>query len=429
MERIAYIVPEFPGQTHNFFWREVEDLRQLGVDVELISTRLPSRSLMSTAWGSVARTRTTYLHPLSISEAAGVAVTLIHGAIRNPRNLWNLLTDRGALKLRLAVRQFALLVYGAKLARHCRKSRIRHIHVHSCADALTTALVAHYLDGCTYGLTLHNPLWVYGPGQSRKWSNAAYGIVITRSLLSDVRSELGAALPRLLGVAPMGVDTNLFRRRTPYIALRPGEPLRVVCCARLNVGKGHVELISSIRLLVDQGLDIQLTIAGEDDSGGTGYRRKVEAHIAGTAMGDRVTLLGAVSEGRVIELLEHAHVFALASHEEPLGVSVMEAMSMEVPVVVTQSPGILELVEDGKQGLVAPSHSIGEFAAAVKRLAADPLLATELGRNGRARVMEHFSHRRSAELIARFVSEVRDEFRSSGNRAGLSGEASTQAST
>ena len=413
MRRIGYFVPEFPGQTHNFFWRELEALKQLGIEAELISTRLPTRNLMATSWGSEASARTTYLHPLDLSEIAGVVFMLVRGVIRNPRKIWQFLTDGGYAGLRRTVRKIALLFYGAKVARHCRQLGIRHVHVHSCADALTTALIAHHMDGCTYGMTLHNPLWVFGPGQPLKWANAAYGIVITQALLSDVRSELGTSLPPRLGVAPMGVDSDYFRRSSPYVGSVPPGPIRIVCCARLNVGKGHIELVSSLRLLVDQGLDVRLTIAGEDDAGGSGFRGKLEAHILQSSMNERVTLLGAVSEARVIEILGSAHIFALASHEEPLGVSVMEAMSMEVPVVVTRSPGILELVEHEGQGLIVAPYAIDEFAGAIKRLAADPALAAALGRSGRTRVIEHFSSRKSARLIATFVAEVGESFRSS----------------
>jgi glycosyltransferase involved in cell wall biosynthesis len=50
-----------------------------------------------------------------------------------------------------------------------------------------------------------------------------------------------------------------------------------------------------------------------------------------------------VSEDTVNESLEKAQVFVLASWHEPLGVAIMEAMAMEMPVVVTGSGGVKEL--------------------------------------------------------------------------------------
>jgi hypothetical protein len=42
--RIAYLVPEFPGQTH-IFWREIDALRRCGIEARLISSRHPPRKL------------------------------------------------------------------------------------------------------------------------------------------------------------------------------------------------------------------------------------------------------------------------------------------------------------------------------------------------------------------------------------------------
>ena len=41
--KIAYLVPEFPGQTHIFFWRERAALEKIGVGTAIVSTRHPSK--------------------------------------------------------------------------------------------------------------------------------------------------------------------------------------------------------------------------------------------------------------------------------------------------------------------------------------------------------------------------------------------------
>ena len=65
---IGYLVPEFPGQTHNFFWREIAQLRQFGVDVALFSTKRPVSEPSGSSWRLQASSRTTYLHPLGAAE-------------------------------------------------------------------------------------------------------------------------------------------------------------------------------------------------------------------------------------------------------------------------------------------------------------------------------------------------------------------------
>lgn len=61
--------------------------------------------------------------------------------------------------------------------------------------------------------------------------------------------------------------------------------------------------------------------------------------------------MGAVAESRIREGLEKCHCFVLASRQEPLGVAIMEAMPMEVPVIVTRDGGVTELVEDSFDGI------------------------------------------------------------------------------
>ena len=59
--RIGYLVPQFPGQTHIFFWREVQALEAMGHKVDLLSTRMPPSGLIAHDWSEDAIARTTYL--------------------------------------------------------------------------------------------------------------------------------------------------------------------------------------------------------------------------------------------------------------------------------------------------------------------------------------------------------------------------------
>jgi glycosyltransferase involved in cell wall biosynthesis len=56
----------------------------------------------------------------------------------------------------------------------------------------------------------------------------------------------------------------------------------------------------------------------------------------------------------VLKGLEEAHVFALASLGEPLGVAIIEAMSLGTPVAVSGAGGVPGLVSDGQDGLLVP---------------------------------------------------------------------------
>lgn len=198
---IGYLIPEFPGQTHVFFWREIQALRRLGICPDLVSTRRPPPALVSHDWAPVAMAQTEYLFPPRPLTLLAAGVELLRAG---PRAWWRGL--RAAFGecngLRGRLRRLSYLVIGASLVRLARQRRWRHVHVHSCGNAANVALFANLLSGLPYSLTLHGPLSDYGPDQPRKWHNAAFAVVITQKLKREVREALHADMPPRLEVAP-----------------------------------------------------------------------------------------------------------------------------------------------------------------------------------------------------------------------------------
>jgi colanic acid/amylovoran biosynthesis glycosyltransferase len=402
--RVGILIPEFPGQTHIFFWREIEALRAMGIEPELASTRLPPRGVISHSWSTEAMETTEYLSPPGIADLAAIGRELAQSMSGGfARVAASMLRARG-LPLRGRLRLIGLAAMGARLARHARERGWRHVHVHSCADAAHVAMFAHLLSGLSYSVTLHSPLCDYGPNQREKWRHASFAVVITRALLREVHANLAGSLPSTIAVAPMGVDLQRFVRAGAYQPWSEGHPLRVFSCGRLNLCKGHGDLVRAIGILRDRGIDARAEIAGEDEQGGSGFHRTIEKEIADAGLSEAVTLLGAVSEEVVRDRLESAHVFSLASLAEPLGVAIMEAMALGVPVVVTGAGGVPELVENDRHGLLVPPSSPVALADAIERVARDPVLASRLASAGHDRVVAEFSSDRSAEVLARYVS-------------------------
>lgn len=396
--RLGYLIPQFPGQTHIFFWRELEALQARGVQPVLLSTRPPPPGLISHEWSAEAAARTTYLARMDPAAALGGLVRLPPGDL--------LSAPRG--EPRAFLRDMAMSIPAARrLVDHARREGIDHVHAHSCGRAALIAALAFRMGGPRYSLTLHGPLEDYGPGQRYKWRHAAFATIITEKLRAEAETELAGYLPPRIAVQAMGVDTGRLSRDTPWQPPRPGEPLRIMSCGRLNQVKGHQDLLQAIRMLRDAGHDARLVIAGEDDAGGTGYRRVIEARIAELGLDDAVTLLGAVSEGEVRRHLLEAHVFALASWHEPLGVALMEAMSCEVPTIGTAAGGVAELIRDGQDGILVPPRDPPAMADAILHLAGDPDLARRLGQAGRERIVSGFGAEAGAETLIRLVAETR----------------------
>jgi colanic acid/amylovoran biosynthesis glycosyltransferase len=399
MRRIGYLVPEFPGQTHSFFWREVAKLEALGVSPVLMSTRRPAPGLVCHDWTQKAVERTNYLVP----PASALAVSAISELSTRIPGVTRCLAAVGraqGVDIMSRARLVALIFAGLEVAALARKEGFEHVHVHSAADAAHVAMFARLLGGPTYSLTLHGPVDDYGPNQLEKWRHAAFGIVITQRLLQELRVTLGdAVIP--LEVAPMGVDVANYVRGKRYEPWDGQSPLRIFSCGRLNPVKGHAELAAAIAQLRSEGVDVRLRIAGEDDAGGSGYRAQLEKTIRDLGLVEAVELLGAISDARVRQELEAAHVFALASHHEPLGVAIMEAMALSLPVVVTSGGGVVELVDDTIDGLLVPPKDATRMAQQIITIARDPERARAMGLNARAKIEKSFDSGLSAAIIAR----------------------------
>ncbi|WP_425039935.1 exopolysaccharide biosynthesis GT4 family glycosyltransferase EpsE [Primorskyibacter sp. S187A] len=390
IDRIGYLVPQFPGQTHIFFWREIAELEAKGVTPVLFSTRPPPPGLIAHDWTQDAIARTTYLGQMSVMDTLRALPHLpwadIHAeARRDGRAVW----------------KDAVICAGAAYAlkRTCAAQGIEHVHVHSCARAALVAAFAQHLGGPSYSITLHGPLQDYGPAQPFKWRNAAFATIITQKLIAEMQAAQPDDLPPRIILRPMGVDTEVLQRSAPYRPVPDGEPLRVFSCGRLNIVKGHQDLIAAVKILRAQGRDVQLEIAGQDDAGGDGFRLELERILADSGVSDAVTLLGPIDADAVKDKLLEAHIFALASWHEPLGVAYMEAISCGVPTIGTDSGGVPELITDGVEGLLVPPKNPEALAKAIARIADNPELALQLSTSGRARMEREFSSRLGAETL------------------------------
>ena len=127
--RLGYLVPEFPRQTHIFFWRECEQLRRRGVEPVFLSTRRPPPAACPHAFRDQAAAATHYVFPPPPTSLFDLLIRPV-GVVRALR-YW--LSLGGSVKDRLKF--LGLMVCAAHLAGYCRRQMVTHMHVHSCGQA------------------------------------------------------------------------------------------------------------------------------------------------------------------------------------------------------------------------------------------------------------------------------------------------------
>ncbi len=177
----------------------------------------------------------------------------------------------------------------------------------------------------------------------------------------------------------------------------------------LNPFKNPHTIVEACGLLASEGVRFRLFVAGEGP-----LRTELESLSRRIGIAGRVHWLGHVGDpGR---LLQGSDIFALASVGEAFGLVLTEAMACGLPVVATQSGGIVEIVEDGETGFLVSALNSEAFAAALRRLIEDAHLREDMGDRGRARVAEMFT-------VNRVVSRTMEIYKSMNL---VRGDSSTQ---
>ena len=164
-------------------------------------------------------------------------------------------------------------------------------------------------------------------------------------------------------IAPEGAD--LSRYRPPANPAKRGNI--IVYVGRIKRYKGLDMILEGAAALKAGFPDLELKIAG---SGDDVPRLKAKAKALGMEAWTR--FLGFVSEERKVELYGEARVAVNSSLKEGWGLTSIEANACGTPVVATDVPGLCDSVRQGETGYLVPFGDAQAFAAAVRRILADP---------------------------------------------------------
>jgi len=117
---------------------------------------------------------------------------------------------------------------------------------------------------------------------------------------------------------------------------------------------------------------------------------KIQQLIEECGIKDRFYMLGKRDD--VPSLLLASDIFVLTSITEGMAMTLLEAMALGKPVVVTDIPGNRSLVRDGETGILIPTGNPEALAETLEHLAKTPDLRNRLGENARKRVEELFDY-------------------------------------
>jgi len=160
--------------------------------------------------------------------------------------------------------------------------------------------------------------------------------------------------------------------------------------------------VRALGRLVQMGYDASLLLAGEASEGGTAGLLQVADRVG---VKERIGLLGKVKD--VLSLLSESDFFWMSSRWEGLPLSLLEAMSVGLPVIATNAPGIRELVV-GDTGVLVPLDDDDAMAQETVRLLGDPQRYSSIAKSARRHIEANYNSKsitqRYLDLYAHMIA-------------------------
>jgi L-malate glycosyltransferase len=202
-------------------------------------------------------------------------------------------------------------------------------------------------------------------------------------LQEKTRQNFGSELA--IETIPNFVDTNHYKRQDCSMysqSLRKDSSFVLMHVSNFRAVK---RIHDCVRVLAEvrKRVPARLILVGDGPE-----RADVERLCRELEVAEHVTFLG--KQSALPEILSVADIFLLPSQQESFGLSALEAMSCEVPVVATNIGGIPEVVKHGETGYIAELGDVQRMAKyCVELFLADKKLAA-FRKNARARAVENF---------------------------------------
>jgi L-malate glycosyltransferase len=286
------------------------------------------------------------------------------------------------------------LALTTKMVEVARHNRLDVLHVHYAVPNAVSAVLAREIlepQPLPVVTTLHGTDVTLVGNDPNYLETTRWGILKSNAVTAVSESLRRTTVEQLdvgnrIDVIPNFIDPARYEQAKNLPGARrwakPGERV-LVHISNFRPVKRVLDVIGIFERLYRQ-LPVRLLMVGDGPE-----RGRVEQHCREHRICQGVTFIGSLP--LVEEVLVGADLFLLPSETESFGLSALEAMACEVPVIATSTGGIPEVVVHGETGYLCAVGDVDGMAAAAQTLLKDEGLRQAMGAAGRRRAVESFS--------------------------------------
>ena len=189
-------------------------------------------------------------------------------------------------------------------------------------------------------------------------------------------------------LVPRSVDLGKFKYLDPKAKRK--DDFNVGIIGRITPLKGHLHFIKAMARISRLVPRLKIWIVGDAPASKEAYKEELQILVRRLGLWHCTEFLG--TQRDIPGILEHLDLVVLATTtHEAFGRVVVEAQAAGVPVVATKVGGVIDIIEDGKNGLLVPPADAKSMAEAVMRIFKDTQFARELAENAYAKVKEKYN--------------------------------------
>ena len=374
-KKIAYILGNYPGKIETFVLNEMKELSRIGFNIYVC----PIHHVPSSNGDDIARMVRAI--DTELANLPGLILSHLFFLISRPVSYVRCLVrcrSYGGKRVFLKSVYFGWAI---------KRLGIGHVHSHFGWTATDSARVIRRLTGIPFSVSVHAADIYYLPDKlEQKLEEAEFVVTCVKNNRSYINRTFGVNLGRKVNVVYHGVDLELFK---PAAVVE--KVVDVLSIGNLVEKKGHRYLIEACATLKRKGISVKCLIVGEGPE-----KRHLTEMIKELDLQEDVEIPGRSRQAELPGIYAKSRIFALpsiitaAGDRDGIPNVLLEAMAMGVPVVSSDVPNIVELIEDGKDGILVPPRDAEALARAIERLLADREKYEVITANARHKVTERF---------------------------------------